>query len=305
VYGTIYKIAQAVSTNTGIPLGNAMRDVVAIWNSTAGEADPNLLIHRTDDAPDKDKFLQASIDGDADEVARYKERYGDEEKAINALKTAIKDRFTAGEIDSSTAINYLVSYAGMSEDKAYWQLDRWGYAIEAGSTEDYDKYDDFINGVKNGNAGTVIKQYIDNGVELDTLKTQLGKAYRDGELSEPSVRNALVNHFDMDEDDVYWQFDRWDYAKQHSSTEGYDKYGEFYTAVESGRNLKATINRYTDHGVEAKTLASQITSYFKPLYKEMSNAERANIKGYLLNAYTLLGKNRYEKSKDIDKWLIE
>jgi hypothetical protein len=35
----------------------------------------------------------------------------------------------------------------------------------------------------------------------------------------------------------------------------------------------------------------------------MSNYERANLKGYLLNAYVLLGYNRNDKSKDIDKWL--
>ena len=35
----------------------------------------------------------------------------------------------------------------------------------------------------------------------------------------------------------------------------------------------------------------------------MSNGERASIKGYLLNAYEQLGYKRFEKSKDIDKWL--
>jgi hypothetical protein len=37
----------------------------------------------------------------------------------------------------------------------------------------------------------------------------------------------------------------------------------------------------------------------------MTNKERASIKGYLLNAYALLGKNRAEKSRDIDAWLKE
>lgn len=41
----------------------------------------------------------------------------------------------------------------------------------------------------------------------------------------------------------------------------------------------------------------------KTRYKEMSNTERAAIKGYLLNAYALLGYDRAKKSKDIDKWL--
>lgn len=81
------------------------------------------------------------------------------------------------------------------------------------------------------------------------------------------------------------------------------KYEKFYDAVKTGKNLKAVIKEYTDNGVKTSTLASQITSYYKPLYIQMNNSERASLKGYLLNAYVLLGYNRAEKSKDIDKWL--
>ena len=81
------------------------------------------------------------------------------------------------------------------------------------------------------------------------------------------------------------------------------KYENFYEAVRTGKNLKAVIQGYTSNGVKTSTLASQITSYFKPLYIQMTNSERARLKGYLLNAYVLLGYDRNEKSKDIDKWL--
>ena len=107
----------------------------------------------------------------------------------------------------------------------------------------------------------------------------------------------------MNDDEIYWQLDKWEYAKENDTSEGYAKYDDFYNAVESGKNLKAVIKQYTDNGVEKKTLSSQITKYFKPLYIEMSRSERANLKGYLLNAYVQLGYNRNEKSKDIDRWL--
>jgi putative alpha-1,2-mannosidase len=113
----------------------------------------------------------------------------------------------------------------------------------------------------------------------------------------------LVNYGNREEDDAYWDLKEWDYYKQNGTTDGYSKYSNFYDAVQTGRNLKAVISDYTTHGVEAKTLASQITSYFKPLYKEMSNSERASIKGYLLNAYVQLGYSRAEKNKDINAWL--
>ena len=97
--------------------------------------------------------------------------------------------------------------------------------------------------------------------------------------------------------------DKWRHEYDTGTTDGYSKYNDFHDAVETGKNLKAVIKQYTDNGVEEKELASQITSHFKPLYKEMSNYERAALKGYLLNAYELLGYDRAKKSKDIDKWL--
>ena len=149
----------------------------------------------------------------------------------------------------------------------------------------------------------VISQYTSNGVELETLKTALGKRYREGGLSADSVESILVNHFDMDEDDAYWTVDKWNYTAEEGTSEGYTKYDDFHVAVESGKDLKKTIKFYLDNGVSEDTLASQITRHFKPIYKDMSNSERAKLKGYLLNAYELLGKKRADKSKDIDKWL--
>jgi hypothetical protein len=81
--------------------------------------------------------------------------------------------------------------------------------------------------------------------------------------------------------------------------------GDFYEAVRTGKDLKAVINRYVENGVEKKTLAQQITTHFKPIYLESTKVERANLKGYLVNAYVLLGYDRAKKSKDIDAWLEE
>jgi hypothetical protein len=89
----------------------------------------------------------------------------------------------------------------------------------------------------------------------------------------------------------------------HTGEDDYSKYNDFHTAVESGKNLKATIKTYLDNGVSEKALASQITKHFKPIYRAASKSERARMKGYLLNAYELLGKKRADKSKDIDDWL--
>jgi len=113
----------------------------------------------------------------------------------------------------------------------------------------------------------------------------------------------LVRYGGKDSNEAYWELKRWDYIVANGSDDGYSKYNNFHEAVRTGKNLKAVISEYTTYGVTTKTLASQITDYFKPLYIKMSNSERASIKGYLLNAYEQLGYNRYEKNQDINKWL--
>ena len=135
------------------------------------------------------------------------------------------------------------------------------------------------------------------------LKAAIKKKYKDGKLDATETEQYLKDFLGMTEEEIHWQMDEWGYAIENGSSEGYAKYGDFYTAVETGKDLKAVIKEYTDNGVEEKTLASRITAYYKPKYKEMSNVERAKLKGYLLNAYVLLGYNRSKKSKDIDEWL--
>lgn len=57
--------------------------------------------------------------------------------------------------------------------------------------------------------------------------------------------------------------------------------------------------------MESKTLKSQITSHFKPLYLSASVQERQYMKEYLLDAYEALGVSRNKAAKNIDKWLEE
>lgn len=138
-----------------------------------------------------------------------------------------------------------------------------------------------------------------------SLQTALGDKYKDGEVSKETARKILSEVFGKSEEEIYWIFDQWDYSKENGSSDDYAKYSEFFTAVETGKNLKAVITKYTDNGVSVETLASQITSHYKPLYIEMSTAEKANIKGYILNAMTVLGKTREEAERTVSKWEFE
>ena len=229
-YDKVQKFAGSIANLFGIPLKNIMRDVKSLYNVAEGvisgdkttgqgvwESVKENLPFGSDTA-NAESLYNAYVSGNETMIQRVKARYSDEAKAITALKGAIKSHYESGDIDNSTAERYLIEYCGMSDDDAFWQMDKWNYSAENGSSDGYSKYDDF------------------------------------------------------------------------------------YTAVETGKNIKSVISEYTDNGVEAKTLAAQITSHFKPIYINMTTAEKAKLKGYLLNAYALLGYDRSKKSKDIDNW---
>ena len=184
-----------------------------------------------------------------------------------------------------------------------------GYAVKSAFPEwigggDVSKQDQLYMAYLSGDSAQIARvqgRFKDQDA-IDTAMRSATKAhYTDGDIDYDTAKQYLVEFGGMEEDKAYWKVEEWKYELEVG--EDFQKYNDFYTAVQTGKDLKAVIKRYTDNGVDAKTLASQITSYFKPLYKEMSNTERAAIKGYLLNAYQLLGYNRSEKSKDIDKWL--
>jgi len=231
-YRKVEGFAGSIAQIFGLPVKNIMRDARGICQTIMsfmkGEQTTGAGIGYAvksalpewiggGDVSNKQQLYEAYLSGDSEQLARVQSRFEDQSAINAAMRSAIKEHYTEGEIDFHTAEQYLIDFGGMEDDDAYWKVEEWKYESESG--EDFKKYNDF------------------------------------------------------------------------------------YEAVQTGKNLKAVIQKYTDNGVDKKTLASQITFYFKPLYREMSNTERAAIKGYLLNAYQLLGYNRSEKSKDIDKWL--
>ena len=149
----------------------------------------------------------------------------------------------------------------------------------------------------------VQSRYADEDAVEAAMRTAIKEHYLSGDIDLATAQKYLVLYGGKDGSEAHWLTEEWTF--EAGSDEEFQKYNEFYEAVKTGKNLKAVIKEYTDNGVEMKTLSSQITSHFKPLYIEMSNAEKANIKGYLLNAMTVLGDTREEAEMDIRKWEFE
>lgn len=177
-----------------------------------------------------------------------------------------------------------------------------------GIRAELDESSDFYEIRKNVTEGTSIEKTVkrlkSDGVSENSISSAITSTIKDGYLNgdfnEKTANKKLVQYgAAKDENDAYWKIREWE------GGEDYKKYDRFYASVENGKKLNDTISYYTSHGVESKTLKSQITSHFKPLYLSASVQERQYMKEYLLDAYEALGVSRNKAAKNIDKWLEE
>ena len=337
VYNAIYKTAKVISSITGVSISGAMREVVAVWNNTAGEYDSTLKIRMYELSSEElgNELYEAMIEGDSRQEESLRGQFDDEASIKRAIRKALRDNDPRIKEAAQAWIDDVSEYDRLIEeivDEGNFDIADIKAAIKAEyndlkpdePTTPSDKlvsmYDveHYYMAVMDGDVALadkikedIILTDVSNGEDREdaeksfnsSLRTQIRNEFAEGTLTRNDAMSMLVQYGDLDSDEAYWKMKEFDYYVENGTTEGYSKYNSFYEAVKTGKNLKSVISEYTSHGVKKSTLASQITSYYKPLYIQMSKSERASIRGYLLNAYALLGYDRDEKARDINKWL--
>ena len=208
---------------------------------------------------------------------------------------------------------YGVSFSGvMREGVALWNNTVGAYDItmkirQYELTKDelgLELYDAILNG-DTRQAESLKAQFEDEKAIQSAMRGAIKVRYLSGEIDKTTALKYLVLYGGKDAGDALWVVEEWDYNNTKTGDEDYKKYAEFYSAVETGKNLKAVIKKYIDNGVEPETLRSQITDHFKPIYVEMTVAERANIKGYLINAFEACGSKRWNAEDTLKEWDFE
>lgn len=147
-------------------------------------------------------------------------------------------------------------------------------------------------------------------VSEDAMQTGLKKAMQErfisGDVDEDAAKQYLLKIGAYAEaDDVYWEVDKWKDMRDKGIAAGdYRKYADFFQAVETGEDLRATIKEYLDNGVSKTTLASQITTQYKQQLIDLKASGKgyADLQARLLTAYEALGYDRAQKQKDIQRW---
>ena len=185
-YGGAYKLLQAVSGITGLPMAAATREIVTLhnnaivplWNSTVGSMAPSLKV-------DKVKTYEPS------ELAQIKYAYQDgyltdEEATQQLLQQGLAD----------------------TENEAYFMIEGW----EAG--EGYSKYGAIFDAVRNdGDFNAAMRELTSHGyAEKDVLsqvKSQIGDWYKDGEITKQQTINMLTKYMDMDSEEITATVNKW------------------------------------------------------------------------------------------------
>lgn len=319
----------------GLPLNNLTRDLWGVLRSVAIETDNiplqyemEKMIWDIDNHSNSGKFgelLYKSLTlGDTEAYQKIRgemqKRMGlDDSRIKSILRGHVKDDYTGGKMTQDEAITFLVKH-GIEKDKdaAFWKIQGW----DSGDEEDYTKFgelsDAVLNGGKSSTGATVdelVEWYVEHGTKRSAVQSGITsavhEAYKDGTIDEETVANLLKQYQVYDEgekgyqtdDDIYWTVREW--TAQYNGDEDYHKYDSVYEVVENGGNLKDVIREYTENGTEEKTIASALTSHYKPLYIAASASERKKMKEYLVKAYAALGRDKEKARKDIDKWLEE
>lgn len=96
VYNALYQTAKVISSLTGVSVSGAMREVVAVWNNTAGAIDSSLKIRQYDltEEEKRNALYKAVLSGDEKEIARLEAEYDDQKDIDAALRKALRENDT-------------------------------------------------------------------------------------------------------------------------------------------------------------------------------------------------------------------
>lgn len=175
-YAGAYKLLQAVSGITGLPMAAATREIVTTWNSIVGSMAPSLKI-KTYDPGEMSNIKHAYQDGYLTTEEAYAELLG------------------KGLVDN--------------ENEAYWMVQKW----EAGG-DNYSRYDAINQAVRSGAAITAeMAELTSHGYTeeevISHIKSSVGQWYQDGEITKQQATNMLTKYTDLSAEEVTAAVNRW------------------------------------------------------------------------------------------------
>ena len=324
VENLIYKFAGLF----GFPAQNAANILKAFWlhieDAVNGEFGSFEAGVERSNTVNYHRATEAIVEGD---IEKYQQVYKElEENGVSAdkiqdgIKAQLKDFYLAEMLTDKEVISMLVKYGGDDdEDDAYWTVKSWDEEEEHQGEEDYSysKYNDLVAAVESGKGiDAAVKELVEHGIEEDTVNSEIKKrtksSYIQNKISETQSRQILSQYLQLDDFEVYWTIDEWNYYKENSSAESgsYKKYDDLYKVIDQGgdADIAGTVKLYMDNGVSKKSIESALREKYKKEFISLYNTDKskaATLKNSLLRAYYAAGYDWDTRSKSINKWLEE
>ena len=231
-YGGIYKLLQAASGMSGLPMAAATREIITAWNNIVGAMAPSLKV-KTYDPGEKNEIKYAYADG------------------YLTFEEAVAELIKQGLVDN--------------DDEAYFTVSGW----EAG--EGYSRYDKIYEAIRSGaDIDEAMAELTSHGyTEKDVIKqikSQIGKWYYDEEseyrISKQQAIDMLTKYTDMSSEDITKQVNKWS-SKVVTGIEYDDIDDEFMAGNITAERAKEMYVRYGSMTREAATDKVTVLEFVK------------------------------------------
>ena len=242
-YGGAYKLLQAASGISGLPMAAATREAVTAWNTIVGGFVPSLKI-RTYEPSETAQIKYAYRDG----------WLTDEEATKELIEKGLAD----------------------NEDEAYWYIQEW----ESGD-DSYSRYDAIYEAVRNGgDFKGAMKELTDHGYTVEQVKSkvrsQIGTWYKEREISKQQAINMLSKYIGMDSEEITKLVNEWSAVVVTGIA--YDDIKDEYLAG----NITATraAEMYVRYGGMSKEKATAVIEVYDWHNQGYDYATEASIRDY-------------------------
>ena len=250
-YGGIYKLLQAVSSMSGLPMAMVTREIVTAWNNIVGAMAPSLKV-KTYDPGEK-----------------------------NEIKYAYQD----GYLSFDEAIEQLVKQELVdNENEAYFTVSEW----EAG--DGYSRYDAVYEAVRTGgDISAAMDELTSHGyTEKDVLSqvmTQIGKWYYDEEsdyrITKQQAIDMLSKYTKLTDEEITKKVNKWSCVVVTGVK--YDDIDDEF--VEGKITASRAIDMYVRYGGMTKEDATNKVAVYS-FVKKHPSLDGENISYSFVSAYT-------------------
>lgn len=245
-YQVVYKLLQAASGLTGISAAPLVRDAVSIWNSAISIFDHPELKVRTWYPGDKNNIKYAYLDGNltADETMDELIRVGEAE----------------------------------DEDEAYFTVKEWDSG-EASWSRFSELYGAVLEGKGYNEAARELEEHGYSEREIrESVQSQIGKWYREKDISKAKAEALLKKHTELDEDEIDKFITEWSAKRENGIS--YDDIKESYLDGEISRE-RAVEMRAKYGGKSEEEAEDDVMAWdFERENPEVGSVSAATVKKY-------------------------